>query len=290
MDPDRPPNTIQELDRYAQALDTWETSSNGSRRLKLAGYIPLEPGWWINQTVYWFGGRNVDDTGTKLLLTSPQWIATFDWIRSYSQRMGTAALNNFRSGFGQFDSPQNAFLCGQTAIEMQGPWMFSFIEKLNPSIYTMPVVLDRIRQHGDVFEGVLTTRQSLAKALPEQYDLYALALPGHDFNASEGDFQPVEEVARRCVEEIRARLNGPIAWASGQHGAPRPAGRAPARQQHQQAAGQRADSAEKARAEGILIAQEMCARVRSMVRGAQLSAPFGRYEMAVQVAEALGER
>jgi methionine synthase / methylenetetrahydrofolate reductase(NADPH) len=52
----------------------------------------------------------------------------------------------------------------------------------------------------------------------------------------------------------------------------------------------RADSAEKARAEGILIAQEMSARARSMVQGAQLSAPFGRYEMAIQVAEALGER
>lgn len=52
----------------------------------------------------------------------------------------------------------------------------------------------------------------------------------------------------------------------------------------------RADSAEKARAEGILIGQEMSARVRSMVQGAQLSAPFGRYEMAIQVAGALGER
>ena len=52
----------------------------------------------------------------------------------------------------------------------------------------------------------------------------------------------------------------------------------------------RADSAEKARAEGIMIAQEMSSRVRFMVQGAQLSAPFGRYEMAVQVAEALGER
>ncbi|MGH9620249.1 MAG: bifunctional homocysteine S-methyltransferase/methylenetetrahydrofolate reductase [Bryobacteraceae bacterium] len=51
-----------------------------------------------------------------------------------------------------------------------------------------------------------------------------------------------------------------------------------------------ADSAEKARAEGIAIAQEMAMRVRPMVRGVQLSAPFGRYEMAVQVAEALGER
>lgn len=52
----------------------------------------------------------------------------------------------------------------------------------------------------------------------------------------------------------------------------------------------RADSAEKARAEGIHIAREMCARVRRIVQGAQLSAPFGRYEMAIQVAEALGER
>jgi homocysteine S-methyltransferase len=52
----------------------------------------------------------------------------------------------------------------------------------------------------------------------------------------------------------------------------------------------RADSAEAARQEGIRIAQEMVLRVRSMVRGVQLSAPFGRYEMAIQVAEAIGER
>jgi homocysteine S-methyltransferase len=51
-----------------------------------------------------------------------------------------------------------------------------------------------------------------------------------------------------------------------------------------------ADTAEKGRAEGIAIAREMCTKVRSMVQGVQLSAPFGRYEMAIQVAEALGER
>jgi homocysteine S-methyltransferase len=51
-----------------------------------------------------------------------------------------------------------------------------------------------------------------------------------------------------------------------------------------------ADSAEKARAEGVSIAQEMSAQVRKLVQGVQLSAPFGHYEMAIQVAEALGER
>jgi homocysteine S-methyltransferase len=51
-----------------------------------------------------------------------------------------------------------------------------------------------------------------------------------------------------------------------------------------------ADTADRARAEGIAIAREMVQRVRPLVRGVQLSAPFGRYEMAVQVADAIGAR
>jgi homocysteine S-methyltransferase len=51
-----------------------------------------------------------------------------------------------------------------------------------------------------------------------------------------------------------------------------------------------ADTAERARAEGIAIAREMVERVRPLTRGVQLSAPFGRYDMAIQVAEAIGER
>ena len=50
------------------------------------------------------------------------------------------------------------------------------------------------------------------------------------------------------------------------------------------------DSAERARQEGIQIAREMVQRVRPLVQGVQLSAPFGRYDMAIQVAEAIGER
>jgi bifunctional non-homologous end joining protein LigD len=38
-------------------------------------------------------------------------------------------------------------------------------DKLDPGDYTMQVVLDRVREHGDLYAGVLATRQSLAKAL-----------------------------------------------------------------------------------------------------------------------------
>jgi homocysteine S-methyltransferase len=53
---------------------------------------------------------------------------------------------------------------------------------------------------------------------------------------------------------------------------------------------QRAEDAEKARQEGVAIAREMIRRIRNMVQGVQLSAPFGRYPMAIEVAEAIGPR
>jgi homocysteine S-methyltransferase len=52
----------------------------------------------------------------------------------------------------------------------------------------------------------------------------------------------------------------------------------------------RVDNAERSREEGVAIAREMVERVRGMVQGVQLSAPFGRYQMAVDVAEAIGPR
>jgi methionine synthase / methylenetetrahydrofolate reductase (NADH) len=52
----------------------------------------------------------------------------------------------------------------------------------------------------------------------------------------------------------------------------------------------RAESAEAARAEGVAIAQEMVEQARPLTAGVQLSAPFGRYEMAIQVAGAIGPR
>jgi methionine synthase I (cobalamin-dependent)/5,10-methylenetetrahydrofolate reductase len=52
----------------------------------------------------------------------------------------------------------------------------------------------------------------------------------------------------------------------------------------------RVDNADAARREGVAIAREMVRQVRPMVAGVQLSAPFGRYSMALDVAEAIGPR
>ncbi len=52
----------------------------------------------------------------------------------------------------------------------------------------------------------------------------------------------------------------------------------------------RAASPEEARAEGVAIAREMLLAVRDGLQGAQISAPLGRYSLAVDVLEALGEK
>jgi methionine synthase / methylenetetrahydrofolate reductase(NADPH) len=51
----------------------------------------------------------------------------------------------------------------------------------------------------------------------------------------------------------------------------------------------RTTSPEEARAEGVAIAREMLLAVRDLLQGAQISAPLGRYSLAVDVLEVLGE-
>jgi ABC-type glycerol-3-phosphate transport system substrate-binding protein len=150
LDPDRAPRTIAELDKYAAAIDTWEIRG-GTRHLKLTGYIPLEPGTATNVIGYWFGASIANPSGTKVELTSPQMFAAYNWVRSYSERLGKDQLAEFRSGFnsgatGLFDTPQNPFLVGWNSMEQQGPWMAAFIEKLKPSMNRWHVPVEQLQR------------------------------------------------------------------------------------------------------------------------------------------------
>ena len=52
----------------------------------------------------------------------------------------------------------------------------------------------------------------------------------------------------------------------------------------------KADTGERARAEGTKIAQETLLEIRGLVQGVQIGAPFGRYAMAVEVAQVIDDR
>lgn len=129
LDPNRPPRTLAEFDRYAAALDTRDSSG----RIDRAGYVPLQS-WYHPFISYWFGGDIYNPVTHRFTLDSPATLKAYEWIQSYSRRMGPRALMDFQNSLGNFDSPNNPFLVGKLVMEQQGPWMANYIHHLKPSM------------------------------------------------------------------------------------------------------------------------------------------------------------
>ncbi|HET6385067.1 MAG TPA: ABC transporter substrate-binding protein [Armatimonadota bacterium] len=128
LDPTRPPRTLEELTKYADALTIRE---NG--KIVIAGFLPAEPGWWNWAWGDWFGGH-LWNGRDRLTANSPENIRGFTWVQAFSKKYGPQAVQTFRSGFGNFSSPQNAFMTGKVAMELQGVWMYNFITKFAPNL------------------------------------------------------------------------------------------------------------------------------------------------------------
>ncbi len=169
LDPDQPPKTIADLDKYSTALQTWDKKDKS--KLLSAGLIPLEPGTATNEMGFWFGATIADPTGTKMLINSAEMIAAYNWIRGYSERIGKSQIAEFRSGFNSggislFDTPQNPFLVGSLAIEAQGPWISAFIEKYDPAFNRWHVPADQLKREADfpsIKQGI--TREEVENVL-----------------------------------------------------------------------------------------------------------------------------
>ncbi|MEI9949439.1 MAG: extracellular solute-binding protein [Pseudomonadota bacterium] len=149
LDPERPPTTIDELDAYAEKLTKWEvTLPSGEKqiqsgylpnvpaaqkRLIQAGFLPGEPIWWLYGWGDFFGGRLIDGP-EKVRAADPANVRAFDWVASYSRKLGVGVIKRFRSGFGNASSPQSAFLSGKVAMVLQGVWIHNYIEKYAPGL------------------------------------------------------------------------------------------------------------------------------------------------------------
>lgn len=128
LDPDHAPETLEELDAISEKL----VKKEGGKITQM-GFLPAEPGWWNWGWGYWFGGELWDGTG-KATISTPENLRAFKWVKGYSDKYRGEGLSVFQSGFGNFSSPQNAFLSGQVAMVMQGVWMANYIDKNNPSL------------------------------------------------------------------------------------------------------------------------------------------------------------
>ncbi len=143
LDPDKPPETLEQLDQMAEKLTKWEVTlpsgetqvqtgylpdvPSSRKRLLQVGFLPTEPTWWTYGWGFVFGGKLLD--GDKVTALSPENLAAYEWVASYSKHLGVDSVQRFRSGFGSFASAQNPFLSGRLAMQIQGVWMYNFITK-----------------------------------------------------------------------------------------------------------------------------------------------------------------
>ena len=130
LDPTRAPRTIDEIDAYAKALDVINPDGSIAR----TGYLPFEPGWDLSYLCYQFGGQWWDEKTRSFTFTDPKVMETYRWMRGYAERLGDDAVSSFQSGTGNYDSPQNAFLSGTTAIVSQGTFFAQVIHHQKPSM------------------------------------------------------------------------------------------------------------------------------------------------------------
>ncbi len=219
LDPDRPPRSIEELDRYADALNVFDPDHPG--RLVHAGYLPSEPGWYMAYQSYWFGGNLFDEATGRFTFTEPANVRAYEWVQKYSRKLGREAITDFRSGFGSFNTTQNAFLVGKVAMEQQGPWMANYIYNLQPKMSEVNVPRSQEFSLPDRRENYEWAVAAFPSAVPGLQDVSVcdfdlLAIPRGAKHKREA-FEYIAYVNRQEVMEKLCALhckNSPLAQVS----------------------------------------------------------------------------
>ena len=129
LDPDRPPRNIAEMDAANAALTT---VTNG--QMERAGFLHMEPGWWSWIWGYHFGGTLYDQPRDVALANTPANAEAYAWLQAVPRKYGSEVVERFRAGFGPFGTARQAFLTGEVAMAIQGPWMANQIKAFAPDM------------------------------------------------------------------------------------------------------------------------------------------------------------
>ena len=129
LDPEKPPQSIEELDELAEKMTTKRDRQN----FETLGFIQTNPGWWNFCWVFFFGGSWWDGQET-VTANCPQNLRAFQWLASYADKYGPRALQNFTGGFGTFSWANDGFFADRLAMVFQGVWLNNFINQYAPDL------------------------------------------------------------------------------------------------------------------------------------------------------------
>ena len=133
MDPNKPPETLEQLAEYADKL----TKVAADGKVEQIGFIPDQA--WGHSEVYarLFGGFWYNDDGTQLTANSQPMIDALTWQQQFYKKAGFENVLAFSTGFGdQYMSPDYPFYTGKLAMMVDGEWQTgpNFIAKFKPEL------------------------------------------------------------------------------------------------------------------------------------------------------------
>lgn len=127
LDPERPPRTLEEFDRAAEACTRFRNGrrEDGIERL----------GFPYGGLIYWANAFNVEFWNQQTRQTgidSPRMIECVNWMKSNVDKYGFQAQRSFASTFGNLLSPNNPFISGKIAMAIVGDWYTEIIKIYAP--------------------------------------------------------------------------------------------------------------------------------------------------------------
>lgn len=125
LDPDKPPKTTDELFQMAQKLTV--KKSNGA--IDVIGF------WdnWLNRWLPGFGGKLVDESGTKITADDENNLATLEWIVSFAKAYDPKKLADYNQQFqGAAQGTLDPLMGGKAAMYTNGPWELGTIKRTAP--------------------------------------------------------------------------------------------------------------------------------------------------------------
>lgn len=142
LDPDRGPETIEELQEYAVKLTALDEG-----RVSTIGFLPWIP--W-DMSFMWgimFGGTWYDPETDEFIPDPEPLIEAYRWQASWQRdpddpeapphALGRNQIDTFfagSAGGGGYQSAQNPFYSGRVAMTLEGEWQVTFIPKFAPDL------------------------------------------------------------------------------------------------------------------------------------------------------------
>jgi len=132
LDPDTPPQTLEELVEFADKLTIVEEDGTVSQ----VGFIPNFS--WSHLGLYarMFGGYWYNDDGTQVTLTSQPIVDALLWEQQFYSKYGAENVLELTSALGGYMSPDQGFYAGKIAMMVEGEWQTgpNFISNFKPEL------------------------------------------------------------------------------------------------------------------------------------------------------------